>query len=256
MPQIWINRNFQNWFNRFSQSWIDRESPVPEEAEVITKGLSRLAYQFEASEKFRGFIESFLQQYQDLKTSDLQLLNERYLNTAVGVQLDGIGEIVGLSRPTVATAAAGIFGFIDDPTALGFGDINDSDIGGNFLGEGATESLIGDDLYHLLIRAKIMKNQTAMTVDDTLRLISFTFGGIRVRYFPNDFLIPRYDIGRALTSFEAGLLSGFPVLIGIDHVVYHSYDENIPFGFEDDGEAFGFGDLNDTTLGGNFAQII
>lgn len=224
--------------------------------EVITKGLSRLAYQFKDSIKFQEFLTSFLQQLDNLYISDLQLLNERYLNTAVGVQLDGIGEIVGMPRPEKEIDIAGLFGFLTDPTALGFGTILDSEVGGNFLSLGANKSPIGDNLYRLLIRAKIIENQTAMTVNDTLRLISFAFGDAKVRYILSENLKPRYDIGRELDSFESSMLTDFPVLIGIDVVEYHDYSETTPFGFLNDPEAFGFGDINDVDIGGNFAKII
>lgn len=224
--------------------------------EIINKGLSRLAYQFSDSIKLKGFLESFLQQFEDLNTSELQLLNERYLDIAVGAQLDGIGEIVGLSRPEKPVDEAGIFGFKFDTTALGFGDINDTEIGGNFW-DGSSEFVpIGDNLYRLLIRAKIIKNQTAMTVDDTLRLISFTFGGVEVRYILLNNLEPRYDIGKILNPFESGLLSDFPVLIGIEDVTYHtSYTEDA-FSFVGDISGLGFGDITNPTLGGNFAKLI
>lgn len=226
--------------------------------EVIIKGLSRLAHQFKDSIKFQDFLTSFLQQLQDLYISDLQLLNERYLDIAVGIQLDGIGEIVGLPRPEKEVDVAGLFGFLTDPTSLGFGTILNSDIGGNFWDGVSQKVLIGDNLYRLLIRAKIIKNQTAMTVDDTLKLISFTFGDVEVRYFLSENLKPRYDIGKELNLFESSLLSDFPILIGLDSVKYHSYSETTSFGFSDDLDAFafGFGDINNSNLGGNFAKII
>ncbi len=226
--------------------------------EVIIKGLSRLAYQFEGSENLKGFLESFLQQFQDLQISELQLLNERYLDTAVGKQLDGIGEIVGLERPEKDVDLAGIFGFLDDPSSLGFGTLLDSDIGGNFWDGTSQKVLIGDDLYRLLIRAKIIKNQTAMTVDDTTRLISFTFSDVKVRYFLPVNLSPEYHIGKFLTPFEISLLEDFPILIGIEDVSYHSMYDEEPFVFaeDDDPTGLGFGDLNDPNVGGNFAKLI
>jgi len=225
--------------------------------EVIEKGIARLAYQFGNSIKFQEFLEAFLQQLQDLQISELQLLNERYLDTAVGVQLDGIGEIVGLPRPEKAIDVAGLFGFLDDPTSVGFGDINDSDIGGNFWDGISEYVLVGDDLYRLLIRAKIIENKTAMVVDDTLRLISFTFDGAVVRYFQSAFLEPRYDILKDLTIFEEGLLVDLPVLIGIDSVEYHTYPEGAFSFFEDtDPTGLGFGDITDVNIGGIFAKIV
>jgi len=183
---------------------------------VIEKGIERLAYQFLDSEKFKGFLTSFLTEYEELNTSGLQLLNERYLDIAVGAQLDGIGEIVGLPRP-----------------------------------EGET-----DTLYRFLIRIRIIKNKTAMTIDDTLRLISFTFENATVRYFQTSFLEPRYDIEKHLEPSEEVLVPNFPILIGLETVTYHSYSKTTSFGFYGDPDALGFGDLNDSDIGGNFAKII
>lgn len=225
---------------------------------IIDKGISRLAYQFSDSEKLKGFLTSFLAEFEELNISGLQLLNERYLDTAIGVQLDGIGEIVGLPRPEKPIDIAGLFGFLDDPSSLGFGTLDDLDIGGNWLNLGANTAPIGDDLYRLLIRAKIIKNQTAMTVDDTTRLISFTFSGIKVRYFLIQNLNPEYHIEKILTPFEIGLLDDFPILIGIENVSYHSMYEEGSFSFAEDSDlsGLGFGDINDSNIGGNFATLI
>lgn len=225
--------------------------------EVIIKGIARLAYQFESSIKFQEFITAFLQELQDLDISGLQLLNERYLDTAIGVQLDGIGEIVGLPRPEKGVEVVGLFGFLIDPTSLGFGDLNDSSFGGIFWNGVTPTVLIGDDQYRLLLRAKIIENQTAMTVDDTLRLISFTFGNVEVRYFLIENLKPRYDIGKLLNIFEKSLLADLPVLIGIDEVEYRAmYNGENTFSFFEDTQGLGFGDIGDTDIGGNFAEII
>lgn len=224
--------------------------------EVIEKGLLRLAYQFKSSIKFQDFLEAFLQQLQDLRISDLQLLNERYLDTAVGAQLEGIGEIVGIERPIATIDIIGAFGFLSDDTARGFGTFLNSDTGGNFVNKDSTEELIGDDLYRIVIRAKIIKNQTAMIVDDTTKLISFMFGGVEVRYFLFENLKPIYAIGKIISPLEEFLLNQIPILIGIDNVTYFiSYNENA-FSFFGDISGLGFGDINDPQIGGNFAKII
>jgi hypothetical protein len=224
-------------------------------SEVIEKGIARLVYQFNSSSKFQDFLEAFLQQLQDLKISDLQLLNERYLDTAVGAQLDGIGEIVGIDRPKAAIDIIGAFGFLTDNTARGFGSTI-ADIGGNFVNKNSTEELIGDDLYRIIIRVKIIKNQTAMTVDDTTRLISFMFGNVEVRYFLFENLKPIYAIGKIITPLEIFLLDNIPILIGIEDVTYFmSYNENA-FSFDGDISGLGFGDINNPLIGGNFAKII
>lgn len=224
--------------------------------EVIEKGISRLAYQFKDSVKFKEFLTAFLQQFQNLRISDLQLLNERYLDTAVGAQLDGIGEIVGIERPEGSIDIIGAFGFLTDDTARGFTDLFDLELGGNFIGFGDTSILVGDDIYRLVIRAKIIKNQTAMTVDDTTRLISFMFNNVEVRYFLFENLKPVYAIGAIITPLEEFLLNNIPTLIGLEDIQYISYDQDSVFSFSDDPDGLGFGDITNPDIGGNFAKII
>lgn len=63
-----------------------------------------LASQFQASlpdgtkTNLQKFIYAIAQQLQTINTVELQLFNQRWLSTAVGVQLDGIGSILGLAR--------------------------------------------------------------------------------------------------------------------------------------------------------------
>lgn len=225
-------------------------------SDVVNKGLNRLANQFKGSNKFNGFISAFLEEYQEIDASNIQLLNERYLDSAVGAQLDGIGEIVGVQRQKESIDIIGAFGFDGDDTARGFTDLFNLDLGGNFRKLDEGEQLIGDDLYRIVIRAKIIKNQTAMTVDDTTRLISFMFGGVEVRYFLFENLKPIYAIGKIISPLESFLLSEIPILIGLSDVTYYVSHNEGAFSFDGDISGLGFGDLNDPQLGGNFAKII
>lgn len=222
------------------------------------KGVSRLAFQFRNSVNLKALIQAFVEEFNELELSGLQLLNERYIDTAVGVQLDGIGEIVGLPRPKTTIELAGLFGFLEDDTALGWGDLDDPDVGGNFWNGLQSTVYINDSLYRLLIRAKIIQNKTAMTVDDTLRLISFMFNNAIVRYWQNPYLEPTYEIYKNLSSFEEGLLSSLPVLIGIEKAFYHivpSSDGEGIFSFLEDSTGEGWGDLDDPDVGGYFSRI-
>lgn len=222
MTQFWVDLPGQLWANNFNQNWIDLISAPPSEGVVIDLGLSRLAYEYTDSEKFKDFIKSFLSEYQELYNSNLSLLNERYLDTAEGIQLDGIGDIVGLARPEKAADLAGIFGFYSDPDALGFSTLSNPDVGGNFISIFSTTVPIGDDLYRLLIRAKVIQNRIAMTVEETLDLVSFMFGGVSVEYTKTTSFEPNYKIYRVLTPFESSLLDDLPKMLGIGTVTYTS----------------------------------
>ena len=97
---------------------------------MIQQYLDRLAFQFVDSENLKGLLTAHLIDYEDLDIAYDDLATDRYLETAQGVQLDGIGEIVGLPRPVESVEAIGAFGFVDDPTSQGFGTLLNTDIGG------------------------------------------------------------------------------------------------------------------------------
>ena len=65
-----------------------------------------LASQFQESKadgsrtNFQKFLAAMVSECYDINTVQLQLVNQRWLATAVGVQLDLIGVILGLPRPT------------------------------------------------------------------------------------------------------------------------------------------------------------
>lgn len=66
--------------------------------EYAAAGVSRLTNQFQQSEKLRSLLFAVLSPLDEIKQILVQLKNERWIDTAVGKQLDGAGYIVGESR--------------------------------------------------------------------------------------------------------------------------------------------------------------
>ncbi len=64
----------------------------------ISDGLKRLLVQFQGQPHIEGILRSYLEQVQELEAVLFSLMAERYIETAVGAQLDGIGSIVGELR--------------------------------------------------------------------------------------------------------------------------------------------------------------
>lgn len=65
---------------------------------LTTEALDRLAGQFQDKPKVRGMLEAIVGPL-DAVLADIDALkNERWIDTAIGVQLDGCGEIVGEKR--------------------------------------------------------------------------------------------------------------------------------------------------------------
>lgn len=64
----------------------------------VEHGLSRLAFQFNNSEKLKSLISVQLDEYQVLNDTLYDLLNNRLIDGSVGVQLDKLGDILGIER--------------------------------------------------------------------------------------------------------------------------------------------------------------
>ena len=65
---------------------------------LTQEALDRLAGQFQQSPKIKGMLEAVIGPLDDVLTDIDTLKNQRWIDTAVGVQLDGCGEIVGEAR--------------------------------------------------------------------------------------------------------------------------------------------------------------
>lgn len=185
-----------------------------------------------------------------------QLMQERSIDTAVGAQLDIIGEIVGQPREFIDTALLTYFAYLGYPGAESYGDLNNSSVGGFYRGFDdplAGNTLLNDDQYRLFIKAKIIKNSTNATPNQLLDFVNFVFNS------PQNQLIEEGDaaytllIGKQLSSFETVLLnyvsysSGYPSRfvpkpIGV-RVNYGTYISGDAFAFQGVAGAKGYGDL-------------
>ena len=181
--------------------------------------LDRLAYQFEDSTQFKALLEAFLNQWEELNDAIIDVRDLRYLNTAEGQQLDNIGEILGLERPP---------------------DYDDDD-------------------YRFALKIQIMINNTDITVNDTLDILSGIFatnGGAAIRYICVVTLEALYEIEATLTTVQETLLSRIPKTLGVGNVQYKIIeDPETTFAFFEDPVGLGFGTTADPGIGGNFASI-
>jgi len=214
----------------------------------------RLPEQFKYSTSINGTIEAFIDD--ELEKSQCDLITKRWLNTAIGKQLDGIGEIVGYSRPNGEPSNDGNFGFAGDPTSRTFGDANNEESGG-FLSTAfpVLFAPVNDDIYRILLKAKILRNNSSLNVDSTLEILSTLFNA-KVSYFLIENLKPMYQIGREFFLFEREILKIFPTTLCIEEPKYVSFSENGAFGFKGDDTALGFGDANNEESGGYLSSVI
>lgn len=71
---------------------------LTEKTTHISEAIADLLEQYKGQPKIEALISSYVQQVQDLETVAFQVLQERLLPDASGVQLDGLGAIVGQDR--------------------------------------------------------------------------------------------------------------------------------------------------------------
>jgi hypothetical protein len=225
---------------------------------------SRTTEQFrqESAPTFDKYLQLLLGGKIELQEVFRQLMQERSIDTAVGAQLDIVGDIVGQPRELIDTALLTYFAYLGYPDAQSFGDLDNSSVGGPYRGVDdplAGNTLLTDEQYRLFIKAKIIKNNTNATPNQILEFINFVFGS------DNNQLIEEGDaaytllIGKELSNFETVLLtyvsysSGYPSRfvpkpIGV-RVNYGTYISGGAFAFQGVPGAKGYGDLLSGTYG-------
>lgn len=82
---------------------------------------SNFLAQYGNSPRLESVVRALYKPMQGIQGALRQLFEDRWLDKAVGRQLDGIGEIVGQSREIEDTIYVKFFGFDSQPGALGFG---------------------------------------------------------------------------------------------------------------------------------------
>ena len=224
--------------------------------DYLEEARERVTEQFKGQDIFDRYLQILLINNTELQSVIKDLMQKRSIDTAEGVQLDLIGEIVGQKRELIDTALLKYFAFDGYPDAQTYGDLNDESIGGVFYSLGdplAGNTLLNDDQYRLFIKAKIIKNSTNVTPNQFLSFLSFVFGS------PVNMIIAEGGaeftalVGKNLTSFERTLLTyvssvnGYssrfvPKPVGVK-VNFGSFNYENYFGFLGAPNAKGYGTL-------------
>lgn len=136
--------------------------------------------QFDHSPKFEALVKSLYQPLNRLQTAYIDLLDKRHLETAEGVQLDGIGQIVGLPREMSDSVYSVFFGFDGQPQILSFRQArlrrqHESHIQGNVK--------LNDAEYRRLLAWKIAINNGYGTMEQIAHSVQTIFktADIRIR---------------------------------------------------------------------------
>lgn len=224
-----------------------------------TEARGRIATQYVESYKFLSSIRSFTDKMQEIEDALLAVRDLMDIDIATGVNLDVIGDIVGVSRVIKDALPLSFFGFSDTPAGLRFGEEGAVGLGARFYNEGETytaSTTLADPEYRLAIRAKIVRNHSVGTGDDILRGMQYIFqgaynviedvGGMRIKL----------GVGRPLTDVEQLLIKNLDLLprpagVRITVVVFFNADNY--FGFADQPNARGFAEEGSLD-GGFFAE--
>lgn len=181
----------------------------------VVRAKNRLIEQYKGKTKVEGVVEALVQPLQDIEDVLLQLKTERWIDSAIGIQLDKIGEIVGIER----------------------------------------EYEQGDEDYRLLIKAKIIMNLNQGTPEEVIAAAKFFIGAIFIWYlevypaavdiFSSTVVPPDHR-----AKIRAQLKKFLPAGVSLDS--FGQFDEENAFVFSG---GTGFGDVNDPDVGGLLADV-
>jgi len=135
------------------------------------------------------------------------------LDSAVGKQLDVVGEWAGQSRLIDNVLLVGYFNFDASPAALNFGEEGNASIGGRFYGEGDPidgSTLLADPEYRTIIRARIVRNTAKGLTSDFIKALTFIFNAPTIIDDPGDMTIGVY-ISRPISLTERAIITALDI---------------------------------------------
>lgn len=191
----------------------------------VVLGLSRILQQHQESPKFVAFIRGLLEGANQIEQTLEDMESLASVDLMAGVNLDVIGIIVGAGRLIDGVVTSTWFGFEDTGTyATVFGEEGIPNIGARFYEEGeslSSTSLLQDPEYRLVLKAKIVKNNSSCTPEDILAGLRFIFNTLDVRLIDNSFEAPggttptpsfSIGIGRPVYAYEQAVISVLDIL--------------------------------------------
>lgn len=194
-----------------------------------------------------------------------QIQQQRSIDTAIGAQLDVIGDIVGQPRGLIFSSVFSYFGYEGAPLSDSYGSLSDPTVGSPWYSIGAPSGISrvpSDEEYRLIIKAKIIKNRTLSRSEDVIAAYQFLFGTGKITITQLGPASVRIGIGKILSPVERGLLFNLggtgnllPKTVGVSYS-YAEFAADRVFALEGFPGAVGIGDLDDPLAGGILSNII
>jgi hypothetical protein len=231
----------------------------------VDEARGRITEQFKDKPIIDKYIRLLIGEWSEMQVvlQDLQQL--RSIDTAVGAQLDIIGEIVGRPRGLVTAELFYYFGFESAPLGGSFASTTDPTVGAPWYSIDAPTGISrepSDEEYRLILKAKIIKNRTMSRPEDVINAYKFLFQAGAVTIDEYEPAKVRIGIGKILTNVERGLLFDLggagtllPKTVGVNYV-YSEFQAGRVFATEGFPGGVGTGDLNDPSSGGILSNII
>ena len=225
----------------------------------------RITDQFKGKPIMDKYLQLMIEGKNELQKTFLDVMQLRSIDTAVGVQLDVIGEIVGRPRGLVSADLFEFFGFEGASQAGSFGSLTDPSVGAPWYSLGAPTQRSrppSDEEYRLILKAKIIKNRTLSRPEDVIEAYKFLFGASKVTITELGYASVRIGIGKILSTIERGLLFGLdgagtllPKTVGVEYT-YSEFNSERVFATEGFPGGMGTGDLNLPDAGGILSNLI
>lgn len=137
--------------------------------------------QYKQSPNLNRYLECFTMVFKDVYQACIEVATQRYLDYAVGAQLDVIGVIVGQPRTLSGSKPLGYFGYYDNPQSEdpSIGTDFDAAIGGILKGDldkDSADFILLDSDYYNVLKARILKNSSNCAVEDVLNYVDLILG--------------------------------------------------------------------------------
>lgn len=227
----------------------------------------RITEQFRDKPVFNKYLRLLKLECQTLIGVLRDLAQFRDIDSATGAQLDIIGNIVGQERTLVEADLYDLFGFVGHVQAKSFGTLDNPAIGGYWWSYGTPiggDLTMNDNQYRLLIKGKIIKNNSSGTNVDMIRFGNFVLKA-EIQFADEGEGKVKVRVGRQLSSFERAVM-GY-TFQGIDYpynytpkplgvgIEIEEYDSTGTLGFIGTPNARGMISLALPLNGGVFANI-
>ena len=142
---------------------------------------SLIISQYNSSINLHKYIECFTIVFNDVLQACIEVATQRYLDYAVGAQLDVIGVIVGQPRTLSGSKPLGYFGYYENPQSAdpSIGTDEDPTIGGILKGDldkDSADFILTDSAYYNVLKARILKNSSNCCIEDVLEYVDLILG--------------------------------------------------------------------------------